>query len=78
MDANNIIEPVYSVEGKWIWSPSANRVDANTMYELADCNVYSSYCITCPGDDDYWNSLDSTDRFLGVHTYTFDGGDTLI
>ena len=48
------------------------------MYELADCNVYSSYCITYPGDDDYWNSLDSTDRFLGVHTYTFDGGDTLI
>ena len=27
--------------------------------------------------DDYWNSLDSTDRIPGVDSYTFDG-DTLI
>ena len=67
----------YSIEGKWIWSPSENRADANTMYEFVNGNVYTSYCIICPGDDAYWNSLDSNDRIPGVGNYTFDG-DTLI
>jgi hypothetical protein len=69
--------PVYTIEGKWIWSPSESRADANTMYEFIDGNIYTSYCITCPGDDDYWNSLDSSDRIPGVHSYSFDG-DTLV
>ena len=69
--------PVYQVEGKWLWSPSENRADANTIYEFVDGTIYTSYCITCPGDDDYWNSLDSTDRIPGAHSYTFDG-DTLV
>lgn len=73
----NTIEPFYTVEGKWIWSPSENRADANTMYEFVDGTIYTSYCITCPGDDDYWNSLDSSDRIPGVESYSFDG-DTLI
>ena len=47
------------------------------MYEFIDGNIYTSYCITCPGDDDYWNSLDSSDRIPGVHSYSFDG-DTLL
>jgi len=66
--------PVYTIEGKWIWSPSESRADANTMYEFIDGNIYTSYCITCPGDDDYWNSLDSSDRIPGVHSYSFDVG----
>ena len=69
------IEPSSSIEGKWIWSPSENRADANTMYEFIDGNIYTSYCITCSDDD--WSSLDSTDRIPGVDTYTFDG-DTLV
>lgn len=69
--------PAYSIEGKWIWSPSESREHANTMYELIDGNVFTYYCITCPGDDAYWNSLDSTDRIPGVGSYSFDG-DTLI
>jgi hypothetical protein len=69
--------PEYTVEGKWLWSPSEERADANTMFEFVDGTIYTAYCITCPGDDDYWNSLDSTDRIPGVHSYTFDG-DTLI
>ena len=73
----NLPAPYFTVEGKWIWSPSENRADANTMFEFEDGNVYTSYCITCPGDDDYWNSLDSTDRIPGADTYTFDG-DTLV
>lgn len=75
--SQNLPAPYFTVEGKWIWSPCENRADANTMYEFVDGNVYTSYCITCPGDDDYWNSLDSTDRIPGVDTYTFDG-DTLV
>ena len=73
----NTIEPFYTVQGKWIWSPSENRADANTMYEFVDGTIYTSYCITCPGDDDYWNSLDSSDRIPGVESYSFDG-DTLV
>ena len=69
--------PDYTIEGKWIWSPSEFRADANTMYEFVDGNVYTTYCITCPGDDDYWNSLDSTDRIPGVGAYIF-YGDTLV
>ena len=73
--------PEYTVEGKWLWSPSEDRADANTMWELSDGNIYTYYCITCTGtsadNDVYWNSLDSTDRIPGVHSYTFDG-DTLI
>ena len=72
-----VLEPSYSIEGKWLWSPSENRVDANTMYEFKDGNVYKSYCIVCPANDDYWNSLDSTDRIPGVDTYTL-SGDTLV
>jgi hypothetical protein len=70
-------EPNYDIEGKWLWSPSEERADANTMFEFIDGNIYTSYCSTCPGDDDYWNSLDSSDRIPGIHSYTFDG-DTLV
>ena len=72
-----VLEPSYSIEGKWLWSPSENRGDANTMYEFKDGNVFKSYCLVCPADDDYWNSLDSTDRIPNVDTYTF-SGDTLV
>ena len=60
----NLPAPYFTVEGKWIWSPSENRADANTMFEFEDGNVYTSYCIT-------------SDRIPGADTYTFDG-DTLV
>jgi len=69
--------PYYSIEGKWLWSFSENRADANTMYEFTNGNVYTYYSVTFPSDNDYWNSLDSSDRIPGVDSYTFDG-DTLI
>lgn len=71
-----LIEPSYSVEGKWLWSPSENRLDANTMYEFIDGVRYTYYCITCPGDDAYWNSLDTSDAIPGTNPYTFEN-DTL-
>ena len=74
-------EPTYSVEGKWLWSPDPDdRTYANTMYEFADGNVYTSYA-NCGSVDNFctdadFNALDATDRIPGVDTYTFDG-DTL-
>ena len=64
--------PYYSIEGKWIWSPSLDRADANTMYEFVDGIRYTYYCITCPGDDAYWNSLDRSDALPTVNPYTFE------
>ena len=71
-----LIEPSYSVEGKWLWSPSENRLDANTMYEFIDGVRYTYYCIICPADDEYWNSLDITDALPSSNAYTFEN-DTL-
>ena len=68
--------PYYSIEGKWIWSPSQDRADANTMYEFVDGIRYTYYCITCPGDDAYWNSLDISDALPTPNPYTFEN-DTL-
>ena len=73
---DNIPLPAYTIDGKWIWSPSENRADANTMYEFVDGIRYTYYCITCPGDDAYWNSLDTTDALPGTNPYTFEN-DTL-
>ena len=68
--------PYYSIEGKWIWSPYLDRADANTMYEFVDGIRYTYYCITCPGDDAYWNSLDRSDALPDTDPYTFEN-DTL-
>ena len=68
--------PYYSIEGKWIWSPSLDKADANTMYEFVDGLRYTYYCITCPGDDAYCNSLDISDALPTPNPYTFEN-DTL-
>ena len=68
--------PYYSIEGKWIWSPYLDRADANTMYEFVDGIRYTYYCITCPGDDTDWNSLDRSDALPDTDPYTFEN-DTL-
>ena len=77
----NLPEPYYSIEGKWLWSPDPeDRTSANTMFEFLDGNVYTSYanCTnTNPCTDADFNALDATDRIPGVDTYTFDGN-TLI
>ena len=75
-DDTNLPAPYYSIEGKWIWSPSDNRADANTMYEFVDGIRYTYYCITCPGDEAYWNSLETSDAIPGTNPYTYEN-DTL-
>ena len=76
-DSEVLEEPMYTVEGKWLWSPDPDdRTFANTMFEFADGNVYTSYanCTgTNPCTDADFNALDATDRIPGVDTYTFDG-----
>ena len=78
---NNIL-PVYTVEGKWLWSPDPeDRTYANTMFEFEDGNVYTSYAANCGFADNLctdadFNALDASDRIPGVDAYTFDG-DTL-
>ena len=64
--------PSYSIEGKWIWSPSENRADANTMYEFVDGARYTSYAVNTD-----FNDLDSSDRIPGSDPYTLNG-DTLV
>ena len=46
------------------------------MYEFVDGVRYTYYCITCPGDDAYWNSLDISDALPDTDSYTFEN-DTL-
>ena len=74
------IEPTYTVEGKWLWSPDPDdRAYSNTMLEFVDGIAYTSYADCWPElctDADFM-ALDSSDRIPGIHTYTFDG-DTLI
>jgi hypothetical protein len=36
--------PAYTIEGKWIWSPTENISDANTMYIYEDGIRYTYYC----------------------------------
>jgi hypothetical protein len=69
--------PAYTIEGKWVWSPSENRADTNTMYEFVDGVRYTYYCLDCPGDDGYWNSLVESDRIPGSNPYSVDSYDTL-
>ena len=71
-----ITVPNYNIAGKWIWSPSENRADANTMYEFVNGIRYTYYCITCPADDAYWNSLTTADALPTNNPYTFEN-DTL-
>jgi hypothetical protein len=76
-DENETVTPtVFDIEGKWLWSPSTDVSDANTMYEYRDGTRYTYYCDTAECDSIYWNSLDTSDAIPGTETYTFEN-DTL-
>jgi hypothetical protein len=66
------IEPNYSVEGRWLWSPTINIADANTMYEFLDGTRYTYYC----GPNCDWDSLEISDAIPGTDVYTYEN-DTL-
>ena len=74
-DSEVLEEPMYTVEGKWLWSPDPDdRTFANTMYEFVDGTRYTSYanCTSSnPCSNSDFNALDATDRIPGEKTYTF-------
>ena len=79
-DDTNLPAPYYSIEGKWIWSPSDNRADANTMYLFEDGIRYTYYCTSEISDDcqSLFESFQANDgnHIPGTNPYTFEN-DTL-
>ena len=69
-------DPSYTVEGRWLWSPSDNVEDANTMYEYLNGLRYTFYCEQAECNEDYWNALDISDAMPNPVAYSLDG-DTL-
>ena len=80
-DKEGVNDPlIYSIEGKWVWSPSENRADANTMYEFVDGVRYTYYCTSEISDDcqSLFESFQANDgnHIPGTNPYTFEN-DTL-
>jgi len=70
-------DPAYTVEGRWLWSPSDNVEDATTMYEFLEGLIYTYYCDATVCDESYWASLDLSEAIPNPDAYSFDG-ETLI
>ena len=72
--------PAYTVEGKWIWSPTENMADANTMYIFKDGIRYTYYCTSEISNDcqSIFESFQANDgnHIPGTNPYTFEN-DTL-
>ena len=69
---------IYSIEGKWLWSPSQDRADANTMYLFKDGIRYTYYC-TSEISNDCQSLFESFQANDGNHLpitnpYTFENG----
>lgn len=61
-----------TMEGKWLWSPSSSKTQANTMYEFRDGIRYTYYCDEPSGcDAGYWNSLTPADALPSTNAYVF-------
>ncbi len=44
-DTEEVNDPlIYSIEGKWLWSPTSSSSDSNTMYLFKDGIRYTYYC----------------------------------
>ena len=44
-DTEEVNDPlIYSIEGKWLWSPTTSSSDSNTMYLFKDGIRYTYYC----------------------------------
>ena len=71
---------IYSIEGKWLWSPTASSSDSNTMYLFEDGIRYTYYCTSEISDDcqSLFESFQANDgnHIPGTNPYTFEN-DTL-
>ena len=76
----NLPAPYYSIEGKWIWSPTSSSSDSNTMYLFEDGIRYTYYCTSEISDDcqSLFESFQANDgnHIPGTNPYTFEN-DTL-
>ena len=79
-DSENNPLPAYTIEGKWLWSPTASSSDSNTMYLFEDGIRYTYYCTSEISDDcqSLFESFQANDgnHMPGVNPYTFEN-DTL-
>ncbi len=75
-DSEDIPLPAYTVEGKWIWSPTENRSDANTMYIFENGIRYTYYCTSEISNDcqSLFESFQANDgnHIPGTNPYTFE------
>ena len=79
-DSENNPLPAYTIEGKWLWSPTASSSDSHTMYLFEDGIRYTYYCTSEISDDcqSLFESFQANDgnHIPGVNPYTFEN-DTL-
>ena len=79
-DSENLPAPYYSIEGKWLWSPTSSSSDSNTMYLFEDGVRYTYYCTSEISDDcqTLYESFQANDgnHIPGTNPYTFEN-DTL-
>ena len=66
---------IYSIEGKWLWSPTSNSSDSNTMYLFNDGIRYTYYCVENDCNALY-NSYEANDgnHIPTTNPYTFENG----
>ena len=80
-DKEGVNDPlIYSIEGKWLWSPTSSSSDSNTMYLFEDGIRYTYYCTSEISDDcqSLFESFQANDgnHIPGTNPYTFEN-DTL-
>ena len=75
-DKEGVNDPlIYSIEGKWLWSPTSNSSDSNTMYLFNDGIRYTYYCVENDCNALY-NSYEANDgnHLPTTNPYTFENG----
>ena len=77
-DSENLPAPYYSIEGKWLWSPTSNSSDSNTMYLFKDGIRYTYYCTSEISNDcqSLYESFQANDgnHLPTTNPYTFENG----
>ena len=69
---------IYSIEGKWLWSPTTSSSDSNTMYLFKDGIRYTYYCTSEISNDcqSLYESFQANDgnHLPTTNPYTFENG----
>ena len=69
---------IYSIEGKWLWSPTTSSSDSNTMYLFKDGIRYTYYCTSEISNEcqSLFESFQANDgnHLPTTNPYTFENG----